>query len=138
MRGVIDQTFSAICAHSKAFFTKQPIIIKYIVFLFYYVYYLIFGMARVRRGVKLFKYSGMIYFQNTMKIYEDWFLFLFETIVEQRIKFQKRFKVAVEPVELVSEIDGKIIDIPLPQSKSIECFLYMKNDKIKQVRYYYS
>lgn len=124
---------SSLAAHSKAFFAKQPMIIKSLLLLLYFIYYSMFKTARYNRSVKLFKYAGMIYFQNVMKIFEDWFLFFFASIIETKIRYKKILKVDVIPLELVSEIDGKMINVPLPQSKTVECFLYMNKDRMKQV-----
>lgn len=133
IKNVIDKSLAGISAHSKAFFTRQPVFVKYIVFLISYFYYAIFKKASLRRAVKMFDNSGMIHFQNSMKIYENWFLGIFETIIEQRVRFMRIFKVEVVPIEIASETEGKTISVPLPLSKSIECFLFMKKDRMKQV-----
>lgn len=121
-------------AHSKCFFAKKWMFVKYFYFIYFYFYYLWNWNAAVEKSVDIFVNAGVIYFQNALSIYEDWFITIFGGLIEPKVGISKKLELNVEEFKLLGENGKDMIKVPTPACKKVKCNLYITRDRSKEVR----
>lgn len=75
--------------------------------------------------------TGCLYYQNALKIHEDWFLKNFSFLICEKMDIDKRFKIKVNKLEIQHKNQKKMIKVPLPDCENVKFDLYIANKKTK-------
>lgn len=114
-------------AYSEYYYSNQHMLIKLIRMPHTYLKYLFNSKLLSQKIVELFGNADVDYNKSLLLLGETRIYRMFQGVVEPKVSVNRALNIQPEPLEIFSEKNGKLIDIPVPSShigaKPIKCRL---------------